>query len=73
MGVGGQYDTTAALLSENRFGTHFVGGCMDLVDNVGGCGKTRFRRDSIPDLSIPSKSLYRLRYPGPFRGTGSRN
>jgi hypothetical protein len=53
MGVGGQYDTTAALPPETRFGTHFIGGCMGLGDSVGGCGKPRFRRYSITGLSIP--------------------
>jgi len=53
MGVGGQYDTTAALPPENRSGTHFIGGCMGLGDNVDGCGKPHFPWDSIPGMSIP--------------------
>jgi hypothetical protein len=32
---------------------------------VDGCGKSRPHRDSIPDLTARSKSLYRLRYPVP--------
>jgi hypothetical protein len=35
------------------------------------CGKSRLNRDSIPDRSAHSSSLYRLSYPGPPNIIGS--
>jgi len=52
----------ATLPSEKRGSAHFTGVWVGSSADLGGCGKSRSHRDSIPGPS----SLYRLRYPGPL-------
>jgi hypothetical protein len=64
-GVRGQRRTPAALPRE-RHSTHCIGGWVGPRAGLDGCGKSRPRRDSIPDRPARSESLYRLSYLGPF-------
>jgi len=65
MGVGGQRHAMTALPPGNtRY--PFIGGWVGPRVGLDGCGKSRPHRDLIPgDRPACSKSLYRLRCPGP--------
>ena len=61
-GVSGQQHAPAALYPRERLGTHFTGGWWTPGPDWTG-GKSRPHRDSIPDRSARSQSLYRQSYP----------
>ena len=61
-GVSGQQHAPAALYPRERPGTNFTGGWVGHRAGLDG-GKSRPRRDSIPDRPAHSQSLYRLSYP----------
>ena len=65
-GVGGQR-TPRPLYPQERPGTHSIGGWVGRRAGLEGCGKSRPHRHPIPGPSSPSRSLYRLSYPGPQR------
>jgi hypothetical protein len=58
--------TPRPLYPRKRPGTHCIGGWVGLRAGLDGWGKSRPRRDSIPDRSALSGSLFRLSYPGPI-------
>jgi hypothetical protein len=58
--------TPRPFYSRETPGTHSIGGWVCLRAGLDGCGKSRLHRDSIPDLPVHSKSLYRSSYPGPL-------
>jgi len=53
MGMGGQRHAPAALPTEKRPGTHFIGGWVEPRAGLDWCGKSRPHRDSIPGPSNP--------------------
>ena len=61
-GVSGQQHAPAALYPQERAGTHFTGGWVG-PGPVWTGGKSRPRRDSIPDRAAHSQSLYQMSYP----------
>jgi hypothetical protein len=67
MEVVGQRHSSAALPPEITLHPLYRRLCGSRV-GVDGCGKSRFHRDSIPDLPVHSKSVHRLHYPGPHFG-----
>ena len=56
--------TLQPLYHRKRPGTHCIGGWVGPRTGLEGCGKSRAHRDSNPDRSTRSESLYRLSYPG---------
>jgi hypothetical protein len=65
----------AALYPLERPRTHCTGGWVGPRAGLDSCGKSRPHRDSIPGVSSPNQSLYRLRYPThhEVRNTFSKN
>ena len=66
MVVGGRRQAPAALLPEERPGTHCTEGWVGPKFGLDGCGKSRPKRDSIPELSSPwrfaiSTELFQVR------------
>ena len=51
--MGTQRHAPAALSAEERPGTHYTGGRLDLEAGLDGCRKSRPHRDSIPGPSSP--------------------
>jgi hypothetical protein len=49
-GLAGQRHSPAALRLGKRPGTHFTGGWVGPRTGLDGCGKSRLRRDSIPNF-----------------------
>jgi hypothetical protein len=57
--------TPRPLYPRERPGTHCIEGWVGPRSGLGGCGKPRPHRDSIPASPARSASPYRLSYPGP--------
>jgi hypothetical protein len=66
MWVGGERHAPAALTTEKRPGTHCTGGLVGLRASLDGSEKISSPGVRTPDRPARSKSLYRLRYPGPY-------
>ena len=64
-GVGGQHHALAALPLGKRPGTHCIGGWVATGPVWRGAENLAPTGIRSPDRSARSKSLYRLRYPGP--------
>ena len=64
--VGVQRHAPATLPSRKRPGTHCTEGWVGPRAGLDGCGKYRPIGIRSPDRPAPSKSLYRLSYPGPM-------
>jgi hypothetical protein len=69
MGVGGQLHAPAALPPGKRPGTQCIGGWVGPRASLDGAKNLAPTGIRSQDRPARSKSLYRLRYPGPFEMT----